>query len=404
MMPAMSRDVTEWSSTSGGTPVRRRGRRRRLLAIVSLVFAAGIGLGAVLGSWLASPDMPTAQVALEFRDAPYEVATRAYRPPVRTGRPAEPAEPAVESVTEPATEPAQPVATRAPRPDTPIVRPDVVAEVETQPIKPAVARPQAEAPQKKAPQIAIAPSVRTRKTPTWLIHAAAAPAAKGRPMIALVIDDLGLSQARVRRTMALPGPITLAFLPYGHNLKKLAKEGRAGGHELIIHMNMEPKDHDVDPGPKALLTSLDKGEIRARLDWAFDQFDGYIGISNHMGSRFTEWPEGMEIVVQALKRRGLIYFDSVTSTKSVGPALARAHGAAYASRDIFLDHDRTTKAVTRQLVKTERIARRRGYAIAIGHPHDVTLDVLEKWIPDAVSRGFVLVPLSAIVRLRLGEG
>ena len=223
-------------------------------------------------------------------------------------------------------------------------------------------------------------------------------------MIAIVIDDLGLSQARARRTIALPGPITLAFLPYGHNLKKLAKEGRAAGHELIIHINMEPKDHDVDPGPKALLTALDPAEIRSRLLWALDQFDGYIGVSNHMGSRFTEWPEGMEVVVQTLKRRGLLYFDSVTSTKSVGPALARAHGTAYASRDVFLDHDRNAKAVARQLVQTERIARRRGYAIAIGHPYDVTFEVLQKWLPDAAARGFVMVPLSAIVRRRLGEG
>ena len=116
-------------------------------------------------------------------------------------------------------------------------------------------------------------------------------------MIAIVIDDLGLSQTRVKHTIALPGPITLAFLPYGHNLKKLTKEGRAAGHELIIHVNMEPKDHDIDPGPKALLTTLEPDEVHRRLLWAFDQFDGYIGISNHMGSRFTEWPDGMEVVV-----------------------------------------------------------------------------------------------------------
>ncbi len=273
-----------------------------------------------------------------------------------------------------------------------------MAKIEPQP------EVRAKPPIRKPPEVAASPPVTAPKTPRWLANAAVSPAVNGRPMIALVIDDLGLSQARVRRTIALPVPITLAFLPYGHNLPKLAKEGRAAGHELIIHVNMEPKDHDVDPGPKALLTSLDQAEIRKRLDWAFAQFDGYTGISNHMGSRFTEWPDGMEIVVRALKRRGLLYFDSVTSTKTVGPALARAHGAAYASRDIFLDHDRNTKAIVRQLAQTERLARRRGYAIAIGHPHDVTLEVLEKWLPDAVARGFVMVPLSAIVRRRLGEG
>ena len=77
---------------------------------------------------------------------------------------------------------------------------------------------------------------------------------------------------------------------------------------------------------------------------------------------------------------------------------------AYASRDVFLDHNRSAKAVDQQLAQTERIARRRGYAIAIGHPHDVTFEALSNWMPDAAIRGFVMVPLSAIVRHRLGEG
>ncbi len=223
-------------------------------------------------------------------------------------------------------------------------------------------------------------------------------------MIALVIDDLGMSRPRALRTIALPSPLTLAYLPYGHNLRQLADVSRQAGHELIIHVNMEPKDHDVNPGPKALLTSLSLEEVHSRLEWSLTRFDGYIGISNHMGSRFTEWPDGMETVIRILKRRGLVYFDSVTSTKTVGPALARAHGIAYASRDIFLDHDRSADAITRQLARTERIARRRGYAIAIGHPYDVTLEALESWIPEAIKRGFTFIPLSTIVRRRIGEG
>ncbi len=393
MMAGMTNDYTKRSRSGASTTTHRAGRRRRLLFGVVVVFAAGIGLGTLLGNWLASPEMPGAELALKSREAPYEVTTRAYRPPVRNPKRSEPlAKPAPES---------EPLAKPAPEPETPTVahrQADVVAKIEPQP------EVRAKPPIRKPPEVAASPPVTAPKTPRWLANAAVSPAVNGRPMIALVIDDLCLSQARVRRTIALPVPITLAFLPYGHNLPKLAKEGRAAGHELIIHVNMEPKDHDVDPGPKALLTSLDQAEIRKRLDWAFAQFDGYTGISNHMGSRFTEWPDGMEIVVRALKRRGLLYFDSVTSTKTVGPALARAHGAAYASRDIFLDHDRNTKAIVRQLAQTERLARRRGYAIAIGHPHDVTLEVLEKWLPDAVARGFVMVPLSAIVRRRLGEG
>lgn len=403
MMPAMSDNPMRRSRAPGGRPVppRRPGRRRRLAATVLAVFAAGIGLGALLGTWFARTELPSAQVALESREPAYELPTRAYRPPVRNFRESEP-EPAplrpdppvatpqpVESPAAPAPVPEAPKIATAPRPKPP-------PEAETKPTPPQTAA--------RPPRPASRPPVSARGTPKWLANAAAAPAANGRPIIAIVIDDLGLSQARVRRTIALPRPITLAFLPYGRNLRALTREGRTAGHELIIHMNMEPKDHGVDPGPKALLTSLDPAAIRERLEWALEQFDGYIGVSNHMGSRFTEWPDGMEVVVQTLKRRGLVYLDSVTSTKTVGPALARALGTAYASRDIFLDHDRSAEAVARQLAQTERIARRRGAVVAIGHPYDVTIDALKKWMPAAEARGLVFVPLSAIVRRKQGEG
>jgi len=389
MMRAMSVDFTKRSKASGnGRVYNWKGRRLRLFVGLTAIFVVGVALGAMLGSWFADPDMPTAQVALRSAEMPYAVPVRVYRPPVRT-----PGILAAPSSAEPA--PVPPVAPK-------FVRPAPRAEVVINSVEP-IPRliPRSDPINPKPPAVTrIGPT----KKQTWLANAVAAPVSEGRAMIALVIDDLGLSQARARRTIALPAPLTLAYLPYGHSLPKLAAESRRAGHELIIHVNMEPKDHDVDPGPKALLTSLDAEELEKRLEWALTRFDGYIGISNHMGSRFTEWPDGMEVVVRVLKRHGLLYFDSVTSTKTVGPALARAHGLVHASRDVFLDHNRDAAAVARQLAKAERIARRRGYAIAIGHPHDVTLEALKSWIPAAMKRGFMLVPLSAIVRRRLGEG
>lgn len=394
MLPFMSSDDIRVSRTYGGMPMLLASRRFRLLVVTSFVVLVGIGLGAQIGNWLATTELPSAQIALEVREMPYQVVTRTYR---RLAREYELTVPAKN--LEPNFEPIA------------VARSwDFVAEVETR-LNQGVGAPRHEQEdlelgmQKSTlPNSAPPPPLRLGGMPQWMVNAVPPPITRGRPMIAIVMDDLGLSPKRVRRTIALPGPITLAFLPYARNLRKLAKEGRAAGHELIIHMNMEPKDHDIDPGPNALLTSMDPMEIRERLLWALNQFDGYIGVSNHMGSRFTEWPNGMEVVIRALKRRGLLYFDSLTSTKSVGLTLARAHGTAYASRDVFLDHERFAKAVAWQLAQTEQIARRRGYAIAIGHPYDVTFDVLENWLPDAEARGFVMVPLSTIVRRQRGEG
>ena len=73
-------------------------------------------------------------------------------------------------------------------------------------------------------------------------------------------------------------------------------------------------------------------------------------------------------------------------------------------RDIFLDNQETVAAVRAQLAKTEQVAKKQGYAVAIGHPHDATIDALASWLPEVQKRGFVLVPVSAVVRTHHAGG
>lgn len=77
-------------------------------------------------------------------------------------------------------------------------------------------------------------------------------------------------------------------------------------------------------------------------------------------------------------------------------------GVAHVARDVFLDDEMDEAAVMRQLAYAERVAASKGHAIAIGHPHPATLAAIRAWMPRAEARGFVLVPLSAVAKLRLG--
>mgnify|MGYP003343715147 CR=1 FL=1 len=70
----------------------------------------------------------------------------------------------------------------------------------------------------------------------------------------------------------------------------------------------------------------------------------------------------------------------------------------------FLDNDLTTASVHRQLAEVERVARVSGQAVAIGHPRDGTIEALQHWLPEAKAKGFVLVPVSTIVRDNMARG
>lgn len=222
----------------------------------------------------------------------------------------------------------------------------------------------------------------------------------GTPMIAIMIDDLGLNAARARRTADLPGPITMAFMPYGEGLDAQVEEAAGQGHEIFLHLPMEPTDPSIDPGPHALLESLTTDQLETELAWNLDRFGGYVGVNNHMGSLLTQDADAMAIVMAELHRRGLLFVDSVTAAGSVAYDVARANGIPSARRDVFLDNVPERDAVLAQLDLLEALARKQGFAIGIGHPHDSTLAALGEWLPGALARGVLLVPASRIIASR----
>jgi polysaccharide deacetylase 2 family uncharacterized protein YibQ len=235
--------------------------------------------------------------------------------------------------------------------------------------------------------------------PAWRRNAVVTPAEPGGPVIAVVLDDLGLNRPNARRAIALPGPLTLAFMTYAERLPAMAVAARAAGHELLVHVPMAPQDPLTNPGPNVLRADLGPQELARRIAWGLARFDGYVGINNHMGSGFTTSVAGMAQVMMELKARGLLYLDSLTSPGTVGAALAERLGVPYAKRDIFIDNEPENRAaIRRQLVRLERLAARTGRAVGIAHPHDVTLEELARWLPEVQARGFRLVPISAVVR------
>ncbi len=237
------------------------------------------------------------------------------------------------------------------------------------------------------------------ETRPMIAFAVAAPAPAGLPAIAIVIDDMGVDRTRSLRMIDLRGPLTLSLMTYADGLENLAARARRAGHEVMAHLPMEPLDPKENPGRGALRVSMDAAAIRATLAADLDPWSGYVGVNNHMGSKFTGDRARMDVVMMELKTRGLLWLDSKTIPGSVGTAAAQAAGVPFVERDVFIDNEQTVEAVLGQLAEAEKIARSRGTAIAIGHPHDATLEALSRWLPGLGPR-IVLVPVTEILRRR----
>jgi polysaccharide deacetylase 2 family uncharacterized protein YibQ len=254
-------------------------------------------------------------------------------------------------------------------------------------------------PEETARQATLPPPA-ARRQPAWVRYAVAPPPIEGRPMVAIVLDDLGLDRKRTQRAIALRAPLTLSFMTYAADLTPQTAAAHLAGHELLLHVPMEAIDAREDPGPNGLVVTLGRDEILRRLRWGLDRFPGYVGINNHMGSRFTSDAAAMTPVLDELHERGLLFLDSRTSAATVAETIARRIGLPNASRDVFLDDEQSATAITARLAEVERVARRKGSAIAIGHAHDATLAALAEWLATLEARHLALVPLSAVVRER----
>ncbi|USG59595.1 divergent polysaccharide deacetylase family protein [Sneathiella marina] len=242
-------------------------------------------------------------------------------------------------------------------------------------------------------------SAESNDQPPWKKYAVLAPPSNGRPIIALIIDDVGLSRDRVQALVDLPEVLTLAYLPYAPAVQSKVEMARLRGHEVMLHLPMQPSDDHTDPGPNALLVGLSDEEIRRRTHKNLDSFEGYVGVNNHMGSRFTADGRLMAIVMDIMAKRRLLFLDSKTTPRSTGYKLAVQRGMPSAKRDIFIDNVIEEGAILKQLAKVEKIANQKGVAIAIGHPHKQTISALRKWLPAAADKGFIFLPVSAITSL-----
>lgn len=237
--------------------------------------------------------------------------------------------------------------------------------------------------------------------PPWLRNAVAAPLLDGRPAITLVIDDMGFMHHYTERAVALPGPLTLAWFPFAHDLPAQVTAAAARGHEAMLHMPMQSHTNSIaQTGPNPLRIDLPPDVNQALLRDAIAAVPNIVGVNNHMGSVATRDPLLMELVAREVQAHGLLFLDSVVVPHSVALCCAELAGVPAAARDVFIDNVADAAVIWQQIAATEAFARRHGHAIAIAHPRPHTLDALEAWLPTVHAKGFALWPLSATVAWR----
>lgn len=238
----------------------------------------------------------------------------------------------------------------------------------------------------------------------WLLLAAALALsvsqghADPHPRIAIIIDDLGYQLEAGRRAIMLPGPVAFAILPNTPHSQRLARFANDRGKDVLLHLPLEAVNQRGPVEPGGITLDMTHAAFSSAFAEAIETVPYAVGVSSHRGSLLTRHPGHMAWLMQEIgEREDLFFIDSFTTHESIALEVAAEAGINATRRDVFLDHERTVEAVTRELERLKQLARKRGRAVAIGHPFPETLEVLERELPALEAEGFELVTISELL-------
>lgn len=217
------------------------------------------------------------------------------------------------------------------------------------------------------------------------------------PRIAVVMDDFGYNMNDFDTLFGMKQPVTLSILPGQRYSRQIATLARSRGYEVILHLPLEAHRKDVPEESDTIKSGMAEKDIVARLAKELESVPGADGVSNHQGSKSTEDRKLMTSIIKYLKTKGLYFFDSLTSQKSVCREAAKSARVRYARRDLFLDNSNEIASIEKQVMDLRNMAFTQGDVIAVCHDRKNTITVLSRMMPEMAREGIKFVSLSEMV-------
>ena len=224
--------------------------------------------------------------------------------------------------------------------------------------------------------------------------------AQDSPKIAIIIDDLGNELRYGRELIQMPHQLTYSFLPHRPYTPRLANMAASAGKEVMLHLPMQ-SSQETALGSNALTLELTQHQFQQIVRDSIEAVPHVKGVNNHMGSLLTRHPGHMAWLMEvlALQDSRLYFVDSKTTSMTIAAQIAKEHFVPSISRDVFIDADPGTEKIWAQLRRLNRIAKNKGYAVAIAHPYPTTVKILTEYLPLLHKLGIRLVPVTQIIKL-----
>lgn len=233
----------------------------------------------------------------------------------------------------------------------------------------------------------------------WKYYARPFTPKEGRPIVAIVITNLGLSKPMTEEAMKLPHDITLSFSPYASDARNWARRARGEGYESMIDLPLEPSNFPIsDPGPYGLISSLEPAELSSRLHWILSRYPGFVGTLASLDEKMTGNIGAMRNLLTELTARGVLFIYRKSEQNAELANFIKTQNLLALAADAVIDEEITPAAITQKLDALAEIAKTQGYAVGLARSYPPTQRALELWVEELDKKGVDVAPISAVAK------
>ena len=234
----------------------------------------------------------------------------------------------------------------------------------------------------------------------WLLLLPSMSAADApKPIVSIIIDDMGYRFDQDAQALLLPRAITFSVLPDTPGAQRVLDAASQSGNEVMLHLPMEASKPLHRHSPGLLTSDMSWITFVRTLQANLASVPGIVAVNNHQGSQLTADYERMQWLMRELSNHpGIAFIDSRTTHHTVALEVAREYGLAATRRDVFLDY--APGKIDGQFDELISKAKRNGSALAIAHPHEETINYLHKNMHRLEQHGIDLVPVSRLIAQR----
>ncbi|MFK7944277.1 MAG: divergent polysaccharide deacetylase family protein [Paracoccaceae bacterium] len=298
-----------------------------------------------------------------------------------------------------ATEDAQQIVALA-VPEAPVPDPVVGAELPTATAPETLETPEiAEPPEVEVPVVvaALAP-VReiSLAGPAVQVNARTFEAPVGAPLMAVVLEDPGLTGISPDALALLTMPLTFAVRPDRDDAKQLAGAARLAGHEVLAQLPL-PSAGGADPIPNLFDAAQSPEDLANIAQNYLAELDVAIGATAPAGASLLNDRRAMEAILAPLAAHGFAYLDLRSGIGSVAQRISGNAGFEYAESNRYADVEATEEQIYQMLDGAAFQARRKGTAIVSVGATSAALKAVVRWGLERGGQEVWFAPLSAVI-------